>query len=164
MNVPWQWWTERSINPYFLYNRHAPTGSKIFTAKDYSYAEAVPRLVQPTNDPYQGKVIILANRFSASAAEDFIMAFKDTHRGVIIGESTWGSTGMQYRYDFGNGINIHIGTIRSYFPDGAPFEGVGIEPDIPVNFTRDDYYKDRDPVLLKALDMARTFSRSSAIR
>lgn len=155
MNVPRKWWMERSVNPPYLFRRHQGLGSEVRTSSDHSYAEAHPSIVKPSEDAYNGKVILLTSRIPGSSAEDFIMPFKDTKRGVIIGESTWGSTGMQYRHDFGNGISFHVGTIRSYFPDGNQFEGIGIEPDILVSLTRDDYYDGHDPVWLKALDIAR---------
>ncbi|WP_428842604.1 S41 family peptidase [Paenibacillus sacheonensis] len=38
------------------------------------------------NIPYAGKVTILVDSFTGSAAEDFVLPFMDNARAVIIGE------------------------------------------------------------------------------
>ena len=87
-----------------------------------------------------------------SAAEDFLMPFKDTGRGILVGETTWGSTGQPVYLNYQD-LQVGIGAIRAYMPDGTPFEGVGIQPDIPISRSRDDLYLGRDPVLEKALQL-----------
>jgi C-terminal processing protease CtpA/Prc len=47
-----------------------------------------------------------------------------------------------------------IGSVRYRFPDGAPFEGVGITPDVPVEPRIADVRDDKDPVLRKAEEIA----------
>ena len=117
---------------------------------------------KPKNTNYSGKLIVLADRYAASAAEDFVMPFKDNGRAIIIGEPTYGSTGQPYMYDFGDGISIGIGTKRVYMPDGTKFEGVGIRPDIEVKLTRVDLYKHRDEVLEKAIEFIKSaFKKNS---
>ena len=58
---------------------------------------------------------------------------------------------MVQRFD--NGINL-MSAVRTSMPDGSQFEGVGIKPDVEVLLMREDLYEDRDPVLLKAIEMA----------
>jgi len=41
-------------------------------------------------------------------------------------------------------------------PDGSPFEGVGIAPDIEVDVHARDVISGRDPVLEKALNLAKS--------
>jgi len=106
------------------------------------------------NTIYTNSMIILADINTGSAAEDFVIPFKDNGRAIIMGEPTFGSTGQPYMYEFGDGISIGIGTKRVYMPDGSRFEGVGIQPDIEVRLTREDIYKSRDRVLEKAVKEA----------
>jgi len=103
---------------------------------------------------YKGKLIILTDRRCASACEDFVVPFKDNHRAIIIGEETAGSTGQPYIYRFNKDIFIRIGTKRVYMPDGSPFEGKGILPDIKIQPTIKDIKIGRDVILKKAIVVA----------
>ena len=110
---------------------------------------------QPQEPIFTGELFILVDSDCASACEDFIAPFKDNHRATIIGESTMGSSGQPYYYDFGNGMSFRISTKREYFPDGTAFEGIGVKPDIEVPLTLKDLKVGRDAALLKAEEMAR---------
>lgn len=113
-----------------------------------------PDYNEPESTIYTGELIILTDRYTGSAAEDFVVPFKDNERAIIIGEATGGSTGQPYMHNFGNGIRIGVGTKRAYMPDGSKFEGVGVLPDFELKLTREDLYKDRDRVLQKAVEEA----------
>ncbi len=52
-------------------------------------------------------------------------------------------------------MGFRVSTKRVSFPDGSPFEGVGIRPDLEIRPTVDDLRKGRDPVLERALELAR---------
>jgi carboxyl-terminal processing protease len=111
-------------------------------------------LIQPENPVFSGKVFLLVGSTVASAAEDFVVPFKTSGRGTLIGQQTYGSTGQPYHMQFETGITISIGTKRAYFPDGARYEGVGIAPDIEIIPTSDDLRAGRDPVLEKAIELS----------
>src|SRR5262249_6966588 len=112
------------------------------------------RQQSPSLDAYSGRVFVLVDRFCGSACEDFVMPFKDTGRGIVIGETTQGSSGNPYRADLGGGRSIAIGAVRYRFPDGSPFEGVGIVPDVPVDRRIADVVAGRDAVLERARELA----------
>jgi carboxyl-terminal processing protease len=109
---------------------------------------------QPQGPTFTGKLFILVDGACASACEDFVVPFKDNHRATIIGESTMGSSGQPYYYDFGNGMSFRISTKREYFPDGAAFEGIGVKPDVEAPLTLQDLEGGRDGALLKAEELA----------
>ena len=119
--------------------------SHLLWKPDYNEAE---------NTTYTNSMIILIDVNTGSAAEDFVIPFKDNGRAIIMGEPTFGSTGQPYIYEFEDGISIGIGTKRVYMPDGSRFEGIGIQPDIEVKLTRKDLYKSRDRILEKAIEEA----------
>lgn len=111
-------------------------------------------LNQPQPKPFKGQVILLVDEDCGSACEDFLLPFKDTGRGVLVGATTNGSTGQPYILELPDGIRAFVGAKRCYFPDGRPFEGIGITPDHEVSRTPDDLLSGRDPVLQMATDLA----------
>ena len=82
------------------------------------------------------------------------MPFKDNGRAEIIGEATEGSSGQPFFFDFGNGMSLLVGAARNTFPDGSPFESVGITPTIPVEPRIADVKNGVDPVLERAKELA----------
>jgi len=86
------------------------------------------------------------------------VSFKDNHRATIVGEQTAGSFGQPYQHHFENGMVFGLSTKREFMPEGAPFEGVGIAPDIQMHPHAADLAAGRDPVLDKALSLAKNSS------
>jgi carboxyl-terminal processing protease len=105
-------------------------------------------------DAYKGKIFVLVDGFCNSACEDFVEPFKASGRGVLVGETTNGSSGQPYVFDFGNGMSFRVSSKRYYLPDGSPFEGVGIKPDVVVVPSLEDWKAGRDPVFAKAMQLA----------
>jgi len=105
-------------------------------------------------DAYHGKVYLLVDADCASACEDLVEPFKASGRGILVGEATAGSSGQPYYFDFGNGMSFRISSKRYYLPDGSPFEGVGLKPDVEVHLSLDDMKAGRDVVFLKAVELA----------
>jgi carboxyl-terminal processing protease len=108
---------------------------------------------KPQHTLYAGPLYILIDGGCFSACEDLVAPFKDNHRAVILGERTGGSSGQPYSHRFENGMGFGLSTKREYFPDGAPFEGVGIAPDIEVHTSAADLKSGKDPVLARAMQM-----------
>lgn len=104
--------------------------------------------------PIACPVAILIGPYSFSACEDFLInIYEIPGRPVLIGECTAGSTGAPLVIDLPNEAKARICTLRAMYPySGKPFVG-GIEPDIYVQQTIDDYLKGKDTVLETALTM-----------
>lgn len=151
MDRPYRWWTETAPNIGHLRRRHAQNPH--FTIlPDGSGACCEGEWQAPSTHAYQGQIIALTGRYAGSAAEDFLMPFKDTGRALLVGESTWGSTGQPVFVRYGT-LRVGIGSVRAYMPDRTPFEGIGIAPDVEIAATRDDLYAGRDAVLEAVLEM-----------
>jgi carboxyl-terminal processing protease len=112
------------------------------------------RRSQPRKEAFTGRLLLLVDRFTCSACEDFVMPFKDNGRAEIIGEATEGSSGQPFFFDFGNGMSFLVGAARHTFPDGSSFESVGITPTIPVERHIADVKNGVDPVLVRAKELA----------
>ena len=80
-------------------------------------------------------VVVLVDRFSASAAEIVAGALKDYHRASLIGEKTYGKGSVQSVQALGDG-GFRLTTSRYYTPSGAStgvsIDKKGIEPDRTV--------------------------------
>jgi len=110
--------------------------------------------VAPGQPVFRGRLIILVDGGCVSACEDFVEPFKDNGRATVVGETTEGSSGVPYYYDFRNGMSLRIAVKRDYFPDGSEFEGVGIKPDVEARPSIEALKAGQDVVLEKALEMA----------
>ncbi len=89
---------------------------------------------------YNGPLIVLTNRFSASASEIFAGAIQDYHRGVIVGESTYGKGTVQTIVDLKKFINDptdQVGELKLTFQKfyrvtGSSTQHKGVTPDIKL--------------------------------
>lgn len=88
---------------------------------------------------YSGPLVVLTNRFSASASEIFAGAIQDYHRGVIAGESTYGKGTVQTVIDLDRYINDSdkVGELKYTFQKfyrvtGSSTQHKGVTPDIQL--------------------------------
>jgi carboxyl-terminal processing protease len=89
---------------------------------------------------YTGPLAVLVDRYSASASEIFAAAIQDYHRGVIIGQQTFGKGTVQNLFNLdrvirgngpGNGqLTLTIG--KYYRVTGDSTQNRGVIPDIPL--------------------------------
>ncbi len=90
--------------------------------------------------PIDTPIVVLVDKWSASASEIFAGAIKDTKRGVIIGEKTYGKGSVQTIIRLGqDGFKLTIA--KYYTPSGTSIDGIGVVPDIIVEepeFTEDE--------------------------
>jgi len=96
-------------------------------------------------------LVILINEGSASASEILAGALKDNKQALIIGNNSFGKGTVQKIVDFDDGSSLKITIAKWYTPSGVRIQDTGIEPDIKVELTGDDYEQDKDPQLDKAL-------------
>ena len=109
---------------------------------------------KPNKPLFKGRLFILIDRNVYSAGEDCCIPFKDNHRATFIGEASGGSTGQPYSVSFPNGMSFRVSSKRDSFPDGSPFEGIGILPDIEVPTTISLLRSGKDAALEKAVALA----------
>mgnify|MGYP002626788518 CR=1 FL=1 len=78
-------------------------------------------------------VLLLTSRDTISAAEDFAAFFRSNHRGVLMGEPTFGSSGSPLPFRLPGDGFAQIVSVGYELSDGTPFIGSGIMPDIPCS-------------------------------
>ena len=108
----------------------------------------IERSTEATVD-YKGPLIVLVDRNSASASEIFAGAIQDYHRGMIVGEPTFGKGTVQNLVDlnrFDQSMNGKLGqlkaTIAQFFRvSGSSTQYQGVVPDIafPTVLSDDDH-------------------------
>jgi hypothetical protein len=92
------------------------------------------RIVSPSQGgggkPYTGSVAVLIGPRCMSSNESFILMMREGAKATLVGARTRGSSGNPRPHDLGNGVTAVFPSWEDLFPDGSPFEGVGIEPGI----------------------------------
>ena len=89
---------------------------------------------------FGGRIVILTDGYTASASEILAGALKDNGMAITLGTTTFGKGLVQDFYYLSDGSCIKFTTNSYYTPSGAAINGVGIAPDIEVEFDGDLYY------------------------
>jgi carboxyl-terminal processing protease len=106
---------------------------------------------------YTGPLVVLTNRFSASASEIFAGAIQDYQRGVIAGESTFGKGTVQTVLDLHRFINEKepVGELKLTFQKfyrvaGSSTQHKGVIPDVklPSALSGDQFGESSNPSAL----------------
>lgn len=140
MNRPWRWFAEATPAEPGLDRSSRPRSMLRWAPVEMAAEEGA----------YAGRLAVLADIGCWSACEGFLVPFRDTGRGTILGAATGGSSGQPVFFDLGQGYQFQVSTKREYLPDGGAFEGVGIQPHVTVEPTVEDIRRGRDPVLERA--------------
>ncbi len=98
-------------------------------------------------------VVILINQGSASASEILASALKDNRDVKIIGETSFGKGSVQKLESLRDGSSLKITIANWLTPNGDLITDKGLEPDIKVEMTEQDYEQERDPQLDKAIEI-----------
>lgn len=84
-------------------------------------------------------LVVLVNGYSASASEILAGAIQDYNKGTLVGTTTYGKGIVQRIHTLDDGTAIKL-TVSAYFtPSGRNIHGIGIEPDIVLEYDYDAY-------------------------
>jgi carboxyl-terminal processing protease len=97
--------------------------------------------------------VVLINGGSASGAEILAGALRDSRGILLIGEKSFGKGLVQEPVELKGGSSLKITVAKWLTPKGQSISEVGLEPDIKVEMTEEDYKKDLDPQLDKAIEI-----------
>lgn len=101
---------------------------------------------------------VLISGDSASASEIFAGAIKDYEYGTLIGTTTYGKGIVQTIFPLEDGDAVKITTAKYFTPNGNFIHGVGIEPDIELEYEYldpdgEEYEKTYDNQIQKAIEV-----------
>jgi carboxyl-terminal processing protease len=98
-------------------------------------------------------VIVLVDHDSASGAEILAAALQEGKLVQLVGTKTAGNVGVATQITLPDESVLQVTEQRFVSPGGAQIDGVGVTPDVVVEMTDTDLENDRDPQLVKALDL-----------
>jgi len=103
-------------------------------------------------------LVVLVNRTSASASEIVSGAIKDNKAGTIMGTTTFGKGLVQTVVPLDGGSACMITTAKYLTPSGKDInrsrvQRGGVEPDVDVDVTEEEWIKHKDPQLSKAIEL-----------
>jgi carboxyl-terminal processing protease len=98
---------------------------------------------KPGDDTKGAPVVVLVDAGSASAAEIVAAALQDHHRGIVMGERSFGKGSVQTLLPLSTATALRLTTARYYTPSGRSVQEGGIEPDLTVPQLSDPDYKTR---------------------
>ena len=111
------------------------------------------------NVAYSGPLVVLTNRFSASASEIFAAAIQDYGRGIVVGEQTHGKGTVQNLIDLNpyvllpegeNAGQLKITIAKFYRINGSSTQIKGVIPDValPSLYADKEFGEDESPYAL----------------
>ncbi len=99
------------------------------------------------------KTVVLINGGSASASEIVSGALQDFDLAELVGEKTFGKGSVQALEELSDGSSVKLTVARWLTPKDRQINVVGIEPDIKIELTEDDFNAGKDPQMDKAIEM-----------
>jgi len=115
---------------------------------------------------YDGPMMVLINRFSASASEIFAGAIQDYKRGIVVGEQTFGKGTVQSMVDLGRFMpesrgetgQLKLTLQKFYRVTGSSTQHKGVTPDInlPSAFSAEEFGESSEPSALPWDEVAST--------
>lgn len=100
---------------------------------------------------YAGRVVVLVDRGTASAAEIFAAVMQDHGRATVLGRPTAGAVLASWFYELADGGQLQLSREDYLAPKGRRLEGRGVEPDQTVPRTLTDLRAGRDRDIEAAL-------------
>ncbi len=116
-----------------------------------------------SGDTYDKKIVILINGNSASASEIMAWALRDYDKTILIWEKSYGKWSVQQPFQFDDGGLLKITIAKWYTPNDQSIDGVGIEPDIEIEFREEDYDNEFDRQKDEALDLLQIYKEYDGI-
>lgn len=101
---------------------------------------------------YNKPVVVLANRGSFSATNNFVSIMKSLPNVTVVGDVTGGGCGLPFTGELPNGWSVRFSAAPITGPDGKLTE-FGVEPDVKVDMTDTDVALGRDTILEKAFEI-----------
>jgi tricorn protease len=118
----------------------------------------VPRPVRA----FYGPMVVLQNERSASDAEMFPDGFRTLGLGKVIGVPTYGAVIGTGAYQLLDGSSIRTPGVGVYTARGENMENYGVQPDVLIDNTPEDFLAGHDRQIEKAVEVLRAEMKASS--
>ena len=98
-------------------------------------------------------IVILQNRFSASASEVLAAALRENDRATIVGETSFGKGTVNSPRELSDGGALYVTIAEWLTPSGTLINNVGVFPDVEVIPTDEEIDQRLDPQLIQAVEV-----------
>jgi len=112
--------------------------------------------------PFQGRVVLLVDRHTASAAEMIVAFARENHLAKVVGEKTAGRLLSATSVKVGHDFRLALPTGAYYTWRGSVLEGTPIEPDVLVDFNWRERQAGKDRQLEAATKLLGDFAVQQA--
>lgn len=110
--------------------------------------------IEDTRIKYLKPIVVLANRSSFSATNNFVSIMKTLPNVRIVGDTTGGGSGLPFSYDLPNGWVVRMSASEITDANGEVTEfGVDPSPGCKVDMTEDEIAVGRDAILERAFEV-----------
>ncbi len=125
------------------------------------FSQPQPNYISPEGEKqFLKPVVVLTNRRTFSAANDFVLTMTSLPGVKVIGDKTGGGGGTPYDYELLNGWRCRFPRTQTLSPDKFNVEK-GIPPFIHVNMNVQDEIRGMDTIIERAINyLKRSFSES----
>ncbi len=127
---------------------------QILQQRQYQYTQVRDsiRVTRPFRG-FFGPMVVMQNERSTSDAEVFPDGFRTLKLGKVVGMTTYGAVIGTGAYQLMDGSVLRTPSSGLWNINGTNLENHGIEPDVKVDNTPDDFLKGRDAQLEKAVEV-----------
>ena len=118
------------------------------TGKGHSdFSNPYPVYIEPSNGiRWQKRAVVLTNRRSFSATNDFVNSMKQFPLITIVGDKTGGGSGLPFTSEIPCGWSIRFSASPMLDPQMNQIE-FGINPDVKIDMTSEDMQKGKDTMI-----------------
>jgi carboxyl-terminal processing protease len=141
-------------------SRFVPSGRGVVIIVEAGGDKDVRRTNDRKNLKRNWPLVVLVNRTSASASEIVAGAIKDNKSGTVVGTTTFGKGLVQTVVPLEDLSACMITTAKYLTPSGKDInrsrdQRGGVDPDVTVEVTEEEFLKGQDPQLKKAVEVLR---------